>query len=138
TRRAEEYLVRVGPHDLDPGPVRSASRDEEASERAVQPERDRGECPLRGVAAPLERSDPEISRVSAVHVRPPGEDGIALDRLCRERFAGGLPVAEVARLEVKVERPTLGVRRKDAIAGGARGGRCGRRQRAGQDREQGG
>src|SRR5206468_10018726 len=62
-------------------------------------------------------------------------DGVALDRLALERVAGRGPVAQVAGLEVEVERLAVGADRADAVrrVGGEKG-----KGKLRQDDDQGG
>src|SRR5262249_20649663 len=76
-------------------------------------ERTGGQRPVGTVALPLVPADPVPAFMPALHVRPPGGDRVALDRLAGKRVAFGSPVLEGPGLEVEVERFALGIGRGD-------------------------
>src|SRR5437016_13278627 len=81
-----------------------AARDAKAGVRLSDLERNRSQCALRLVPGNLERADPIIALMSALHVSATSRHGITLDGLLIEGVACGHPVFERASFEIEVER----------------------------------
>src|SRR5262249_35132730 len=105
---AEEDLAGIAADQLDAGGFVWPSANEEGGPEVGDLERRRGERPLRVIAAALVAADPVIALVFALHVAAALDDGIALDRLSGEGVALGGPVAQVAGLEIEVQRLAVG------------------------------
>ena len=81
-------------------------------------ERHGGQRALRRVAEPLVAADPVLALMPALHVPAALGHRVALDRLILERLALGHPIAQIAGLEIKIERPPGGVGGQHALGVG--------------------
>src|SRR6185369_12015593 len=101
-------------HQLDRGALARAAADEEARPRLHDLERRGEEFPVRAVAGELVPADPVLAAVATrLAVARGGE--VAAHRLARERRVLARPVAQVARLEVGVERMAVEAERERAL-----------------------
>src|SRR5262249_4036412 len=105
---AEEDLAGIAADQLDAGGFGWPSANAEGAPGVGDLERRQGGRPLRVIAAALVAADPVIALVFALHVAAALDDGIALDRLSGEGVALGGPVAQVAGLEIEVQRLAVG------------------------------
>ena len=110
-----------------------AAADQEAGERLRHPERDRGQRPLRPVAAALVGSDPEPARVPALHVAAAPVDRVALDRLPLEGVPSAVQSASVPVSKPRLSRTAQGIgwnraRHASLVFGRVGGKRAGARE----------
>src|SRR5262249_40151553 len=102
-RAAKKTLLLALPDELERGALVGTSTDEEAGPGLRDLEGRRDERPLRRVARELVAADPELSCMEAPLAMALRRQ-VAAHRLAREGLALRSPVAQVAALEVGVER----------------------------------